>query len=112
MSLGQKIKQLRLEKGVSLQAVADAVEASKPHIWELERGTSKNPSLELVSKLATYFGVTIDYLANIDDGNSDKDMAIQAFARELATKNLSKSDLDFLQQAADRISKVEVDDKS
>ena len=71
MSLGQKIKQLRLEKGVSLQAVADAVEASKPHIWELERGTSKNPSLELVSKLATYFGVTIDYLANIDDGNSD-----------------------------------------
>lgn len=108
MSLGQRIKALRMEKGVSLQTVADAVGASKPHIWELERGTSKNPSLDLMTKLAKYFGVSIDYLANIEDGNEN--MAIQAFARELASKNLSKSDLDFLKAAADKISKTNLDD--
>lgn len=112
MSLGQKIKELRLKKGVSLQVVADAVGASKPHIWELERGSSKNPSLELVTKLANYFGVSIDYLANMQDAGNEKDMEIQAFARELGTKNLSKGDLDFLMDAADRLSKTKMDDNS
>lgn len=112
MSLGTKIKELRLKKGVSLQAVADAVDASKPHIWELERGTSKNPSLELVTKLAAYFSVSVDYLANVDKSSSKKDMAIQILARELASKNLSESDLEFIKQAAITLEKKNMDGKS
>jgi len=32
--------------------VADAVRASKAHIWEIEQGRSKNPSMDLLSGLA------------------------------------------------------------
>jgi transcriptional regulator with XRE-family HTH domain len=110
MSIAIKIKELRLKKGVSLQSVADAVGASKPHIWELERGASQNPSLELVRKLAQYFGVTVDYLAGLDD--IDTNSSIQAFARELETKNLSQSDLDFLRQAAETLSQKNRDGKT
>ena len=38
MPLGEKIKILRTRKKLSLQEVADAVGASKAHIWELETG--------------------------------------------------------------------------
>jgi len=103
MSLGSKLKDLRIKKGVSLQAVADVVGASKPHIWELERGTTRNPSLELVTKLAKYFEVSVDHLAGIAEDGSDS--RIQAFARELSAKNLSESDIQFLRKAADLITK-------
>lgn len=101
MSLGSKLKDLRLNKEKSLQEVADHVGASKPHIWELERGTSKNPSLELLKNLAKYYGVTIDYLTGAADGND----RVQAFARNIAEKNLSDSDLLILQNIADELDK-------
>ena len=81
MSLGTKIKELRFKKSVSLQVVANEVGASKPHIWELEKGTTKNPSLELVTKLAQYFGVSVDYLAGVEDTEDTENSAVQAFAR-------------------------------
>lgn len=59
MSIGAKLKELRLRKGSSLQHVADAVGASKAHIWELESGKSHNPSLDLLRRLAEHFGVTV-----------------------------------------------------
>ncbi|WP_137702229.1 helix-turn-helix domain-containing protein [Marimonas lutisalis] len=62
MQIGERLFNLRQKSGESLQAVADAVEISKAHIWELEKGHSKNPSFELVRKLAKHFGVTIDEL--------------------------------------------------
>jgi len=62
MSLGVRLKQLRIKKNRSLQEVADAVQASKAHIWEIERGGSKNPSMELLDKLADYFQVSVAYL--------------------------------------------------
>lgn len=111
MSLGARLKELRLKKGTSLQSVADAVGASKPHIWELERGSSKNPSLDLVARLAKYFSVTVDYLAGMQDGNDKENSPVQAFARELTSKNLSQSDLDFLRTAAETLSEKNKNDK-
>ncbi len=62
MHIGERLHSLRQKSGQSLQAVADAVGISKAHIWEMEKGHSKNPSFELVQKLAKHFGVTIDAL--------------------------------------------------
>ena len=55
MSLGVRLKELRIKKGKSLQEVADAVGASKAHVWDMETGRSKNPSIELLLKLAKFF---------------------------------------------------------
>jgi len=56
LTFGEKIKQLRTAKGESLQSVADAAGISKAHIWELERGRAKNPTVSTVKTLAAYFG--------------------------------------------------------
>jgi transcriptional regulator with XRE-family HTH domain len=62
MAIGDRIKELRVRKGDSLQQVADAIGGSKAHIWELESNRSKNPSLDLLQKLATHFQTSIAYL--------------------------------------------------
>lgn len=62
MSLGARLKDLRIKKNQSLQEVADAVGASKAHVWEIERGGSKNPSMDLLMGLAKHFGVSVTYL--------------------------------------------------
>jgi transcriptional regulator with XRE-family HTH domain len=88
MSLGARLKQLRIKKNKSLQDVADAVQASKAHIWEIERGGSKNPSMELLNALANYFEVSVSYLVgeNPDEGEAE----LVAMYRDL--KNMTPAD--------------------
>ena len=102
MSLGVKIKELRLKEKKSLQTVADAVGVSKPHIWELERGTSKNPSQNLVKKLADYFGQSVDYLITDD---AEKSEGKHSFARKIDGMDLSSTDMEALLAAASIMSK-------
>lgn len=57
--IAYNLQRLRALKRVSLQTVADAVGASKAHVWELETGQRQNPGIKLVSRLARYFGVSV-----------------------------------------------------
>ena len=105
MSLGARLKELRIKKNVSLQIVANEVKASKPHIWELERGDTKNPSMDLLTRLANYYSVSVDFLVTAEQADTGESPEFKAFARELACKGLSKSDLAVLSAAADALSK-------
>ncbi len=64
MSLATKLRDLRVRRGQSLQQVADGVGVSKAHIWQLERGDSTNPSLDLLRGLADYYKVTVAFLSD------------------------------------------------
>lgn len=59
MSFAQRLHQLRIAKRMSLQQVADAVDLSKAHVWNLEKGLSDNPSIDVVTRLADLFRVRI-----------------------------------------------------
>lgn len=61
-----------MRRGESLQQVADAIGASKAHIWELESNRSKNPSLDLLQKLAGHFRTTVAYLIEEPEGDLNK----------------------------------------
>lgn len=61
MSIGEKLKALRLQKGCTLQVVADGVGCSKTHIWDMENGKTNNPGFSLVINLAKYFCVMPSY---------------------------------------------------
>lgn len=91
MSLADRLFDLRKNAKVSLQAVADAVGVSKAHVWELEKERSKNPSFELVQKLATYYGVSAEELAGAASVPSPEDQRINRIHRDL--KDLSPRDL-------------------
>ncbi|MEL7149458.1 MAG: helix-turn-helix transcriptional regulator [Pseudomonadota bacterium] len=79
MSLATRLNQLRIKNRQSLQEVADAIEVSKTHIWELEKNRSKNPSIEMLTKLADHFGVTIKYLVGEEVGSSGDEQLERMF---------------------------------
>jgi len=82
MALGRRITDLRLEKGESLQQVADAVGVSKAHVWELEKGRTDNPSMALVTRLADHFGVSVSFLVGEAVEASDADVELQRMFRQ------------------------------
>jgi transcriptional regulator with XRE-family HTH domain len=99
MSLAAKIKNLRIRKGLSLQDLADRVESSKAHIWDLESGRSKNPSVDLLAKLAKALEVSIADLVGENPTGKDEDPHIVAMYREL--KDLTPEDRKVIQTVID-----------
>jgi transcriptional regulator with XRE-family HTH domain len=57
----ERLKELRLEKGLLQKDIADYLNITRPTVAHYENGTRK-PDHEILEKLATFFDVTIDYL--------------------------------------------------
>ena len=90
MHMGERLHSLRQKSGQSMQAVADAVGISKAHVWEMEKGHSKNPPFDLVRKLATHFGVSIDALVGEEEEPDANALQIERIHRGL--EDLSERD--------------------
>jgi len=95
MALGERIKTFRVRNNLSLQDLAERVGASKAHIWELETGRSRNPTIELVTKLAQCFGVGIADLVGENPEAEGERPELVAMFRDL--KGLSEKDLETVQ---------------
>ena len=95
MSFAARLNEIRNLKKRSLQEVADAIGVSKTHIWELEKGRTENPSLELLRKLSDYFGVSIRHLVGEDFENKQDDQLARMF-RQVA--ELEESDRGFIDE--------------
>ena len=61
MLIGQRIKDMRLEKGMSQQELGDLIGVTKVSVCGYENGT-RTPSLETFCILADIFETTTDYL--------------------------------------------------
>lgn len=96
MQIGARLNQLRLKRGESLQDVATAVDVSKAHIWELEKGRAENPSMGLVTRLADHFGVSVAYLVGEDRGAPDADVELSRMFRQ--AQELDEGDRAMLDQ--------------
>lgn len=90
MSFAINLKRLRLRSGKSLQQLADVVETSKTHIWDMEQGNSSNPSRELLEKLAKAFRVSVSELLGENPNAKDEPAELVALYRDL--KELSEPD--------------------
>lgn len=62
MSIGEKIKSLREDNGLSQKELAEAAEVSRPCIAQYERGT-KIPNMVHGKLIAKTLGCTLDELA-------------------------------------------------
>jgi transcriptional regulator with XRE-family HTH domain len=100
MGLGAELKRLRIKKNESLQNVADAVKASKAHIWDIERGASKNPSMDLLNRLANHFGVSVSSLVG---EQPPKEMHNELVALYRDLKYLSEADRETIRALAKRL---------
>ena len=61
-----RIKELRKEKGLTQQELADRIGASKSAISMYEKG-NRRPSFDIADALSDFFGVSIGYLSGSSD---------------------------------------------
>lgn len=61
-----RIREIRLEKGISQQKLADEIGVTRQAISLFEKG-DRDPKLETWIKLADYFGVSVGYLQGIEE---------------------------------------------
>lgn len=59
--VGDRIKLLRTEKNISQEALAKHITSNQKQISKWERGQIE-PNIDMLKKLADYFGVSVDYL--------------------------------------------------
>jgi transcriptional regulator with XRE-family HTH domain len=59
--VGDRIKLLRSEKNISQEALAKNITSNQKQISKWERGQIE-PNIDMLKKLADYFGVSVDYL--------------------------------------------------
>ena len=74
MMIGERIKELRLEKGYSLRVLAKELGITAPTLQRYETGEISNISPEMVNKLAQALGTTGSWLL----GEHEKDLTNEA----------------------------------
>ncbi len=57
---GERLRQLRAERGVTLKEMAEAVGVSAAYLSALEHGKRGRPSWRLVQRIITYFNIIWD----------------------------------------------------
>ncbi len=80
-TFGTRIKELRTQKGLTLDQLATATGSSKSYIWELENKDPPRPSAEKLATIAVALGVTTDYLIGREEVTL-ADAEDKAFFRE------------------------------
>lgn len=64
MNLGQRIRDIRLHKNLSITALAEAVGTTRPYLSDIERGVKK-PSFDMLEKICQAFNITLEDFLNI-----------------------------------------------
>lgn len=80
--LGEKIRRLRKEKGLTLDRLAELAESSKSYIWELENKSPPRPSAEKLAKIAEKLDTTLEFLLDEGEGVSQEEAADARFYRQ------------------------------
>ncbi len=65
--LGRNVRDARIRRGMSQEALALEADMKRSYVSDLERGT-RNPSVKAIERLAVALGVLPRDLVNIPDG--------------------------------------------
>ena len=69
--LGERLKKLRLKKGLSQTELGDLLGTDNSNISNWERGISK-PDIDMLIKIAHFFDTSTDYLLNLQKEDENK----------------------------------------
>lgn len=70
-TFGERLKELRVEKGWTIERLAKEIHHAKSAVsyWE---NNQKEPTLSAIKELCFLFGVSADYLIGLEDDNGNK----------------------------------------
>ena len=101
--LGDKIKKLRKDQGLTLDKLATKAGLSKSYLWELENRESQSPSAEKLASIADALGVSADYFLEDDVREPQEKHLDEAFFR--GYKNLDPKDKEQLRKILEAFKK-------
>jgi transcriptional regulator with XRE-family HTH domain len=79
--LGEKLRELRKERQLTLEKLAERAGLSKSYLWELENRESQRPSAEKLTALADVLGVAATYFIEEDIRAPEERHLDEAFFR-------------------------------
>lgn len=68
---GEKIKSLRIEKGLTQKELGDLIDQSQSAVYYWE-ANKQEPTISALKKLCAFFEVTADYLIGLEDELGNK----------------------------------------
>lgn len=117
-SFANRMRSLRQERGITQEQLAELIDKTTEHLSLLERG-ERSPSFEVILDLAEAFGVSVSYLMNIDQLDSNADLIntliaapvppslVEPVEEAITTENERISDIDRLQSAFEGIREMQ-----
>ena len=66
MIIGQRIRELRIDAGISQQKLAEEIGVNRSAVSFWESGTNESKAT-YIAKLAKFFGVSADYLLGLEE---------------------------------------------
>ena len=81
-ALGETLRRLRKDRGLTMDKLAQAADISKSYVWELENRPAQRPSANVLHSIAGVLGVTLQDLLGAPTPMKDIAPEDQAFFRE------------------------------
>ena len=72
--LGERVREQRRKRGLTLEGLAERVGSSKSYMWEIENKEVARPSAEKLAVIATALGTTVEFLL-VGDGQQEEENA-------------------------------------
>ncbi|MDX8362026.1 helix-turn-helix transcriptional regulator [Cytobacillus sp. IB215316] len=90
---GCKVKEIRIMQGISLSELSKLSGVSKSYLSIIERGIQKNPSIEIICKIAAALNVNVEKLISPNDEkykHKEIDNEVLALALEFSQVDIDK----------------------
>lgn len=75
MSIGQNIKKIREEKGLTQQSIAELIAMHRSNYSKIESG-QRELSIDALHKISKYFGMSIDQIVTFE-GNIPQEVTVE-----------------------------------
>lgn len=90
MSIGENIKQIRQQRDIKQQEIADLVGMHRSNYSKIENG-QRELSINALNKVAKFFNITLDELVNMD-GDMPEEISIEDKATVEKVKLIQEMD--------------------
>lgn len=100
ITFGQRLRELRTEKNITLEKLAEELQTTKATLSRYENNL-RDPKGEFIEKVAQYFNVPVDYLLGRESFNKSKTSIISSdeltmlISKELNEANISTKNMSF-----------------
>jgi XRE family transcriptional regulator, master regulator for biofilm formation len=90
--IGRNIYELRKKKGITLSELADRSKVSKSYLSNIERKLNRNPSIQVIEKIAVVLGVDVKMLLSnkLENDNTLLEKEWVEFVVELKSLGINK----------------------